>query len=178
MTNATLDCLTPRHLQLFGTIVQWFARYELLMQDVMATVAGTDPAAVMLLTRRLDFAGKRRVLLDLLRHRPVPLDQFDRVRGHLVIPHNLTPLRDNIAHSAWKPGASATGVQPNWILRIPPSVKPSRGDPATSGIYVADDEDRIEYTLDDLGQIAESLAGNYAVFLASLREVDLVPGRA
>lgn len=178
MNGATLDCLTPRHLQLFGTIVQWFARYELLMQDLMATVAGSDSAAVMLLTRRLDFSAKRQVLLDLLRHRPVPLDQFDRVRGHLVIPDNLTPLRNNIAHSAWKPGLSATGVQPNWILRIPRSVKPSRGDPATSGSYVEDNEDQVEYTLDDLAQIVESLAGNYAVFLAYLREVDLVPGRA
>ena len=178
MNNATLDCLTPRHLQLFGTIVQWFARYELLMQDVMATVAGSDSAAVMLLTRRLDFAAKRQVLLDLLRHRPVPLDQFDRIRGHLVIPDNLTPLRNNIAHSAWAPGASATGVQPNWILRIPPSVKPSHGDSTASGPYVEDDEDRVEYTLYDLGQIVENLAENYTLFLAYLREVDLVPGRA
>ena len=173
MNNATLDCLTPRHLQLFGTIVQWFARYELLMQDVMATVAGADAAAVMLLTRRLDFAGKRRILLDLLRHRPVPLDQFDRIRGYLVIPDNLTPLRDDIAHSAWKPGATATGVQPNWILRIPPSVKPSRGDRTEAGAYVEDNQDQVEYTLDDLGRIVESLADNYALFLAYLREVDL-----
>jgi hypothetical protein len=178
MTNATPECLTPRHLQLFGTIVQWFARFELLMQDVMATVAGADAAAVMLLTRSLDFAGKRRVLVDLLRHRPVPLDQFDRIRGYLVIPENLTPLRNDIAHSAWKPGVTATGVQPNWIVRIPPSVRPSRGDPASPESYVEDNEDRIEYTLDDLAQIVESLAGNYALFLAYLREVDLVAGRS
>ncbi|MGO4871027.1 MAG: hypothetical protein ACLPGW_10520 [Roseiarcus sp.] len=178
MKNVTLDCLTPRHLQLFGTIMQWFARYELLMQDVMATVAGSDSAAVMLLTRRLDFADKRRVLLDLLRHRPVPMDQFDRVRAYLVIPHNLTPLRNNIAHAAWKPGLAPTGVQPNWILRIPPSVKPSRDDSTRPGTYVEDNEDHIEYTLDDLGQIVESLAGNYTLFLAYLKGVDLVPGRA
>ena len=178
MKNVTLECLTARHLQLFGAIVQWFARYELLMQDVMATVAGSDAAAVMLLTRRLDFAAKRRALLDLLRHRPVPLDQFDRIRGHLIIPDNLTPLRNYIAHSAWKPGASATGVQPNWILRIPPSVKPSLGDSAASGFYVEDNEDRIEYTLNDLDQIVENLAENYALFLAYLREVDLIPRRA
>jgi hypothetical protein len=105
------------------------------------------------------------------------LDQFDRIRGYLVIPDNLTPLRDNITHSAWKPGATATGVQPNWILRIPPSVKPARGAPATAGAYVEDDEDRIEYTLDDLVLVVESLAGNYALFQAYLRQVDLVRGR-
>jgi hypothetical protein len=178
MNNATPECLTPRHLQLFGTIVQWFARYELLMQDVMATVAGADAAAVMLLTRRLDFADKRRVLLDLLRHRPAPLDQFDRIRGYLVIPENLTPLRNDIAHSAWRPGLAPTGIQPNWILRVPPSVRPSRGDPASPESYVEDNEDRIEYTLDDLSQIVESLAENYVLFQAYLREVGLVPARA
>jgi hypothetical protein len=178
MTNATQDCLTPRHMQLFGTIVQWFARYELLMQDIMATIAGSDAAAIMLLTRHLDFAARRRVLFDLLHHRPVPMDQFDRIRGYLVIPHSLAPLRDNIAHSAWQPGLSATGVQPDWILRIPPSVKPARGDSASAGIYVEDDQDRVEYTLDDLAQIVESLAGNYALFLAYLKEVNLVAGRA
>ncbi len=129
----------------------------------MATVAGCDAAAVMLLTRRLDFATKRQILLDLLRHRPVPLDQFDRIRGYLVIPDNLTPLRDNITHSAWKPGATATGVQPNWILRIPPSVKPARGAPATAGAYVEDDEDRIEYTLDDLVLVVEKSRGKLRV---------------
>lgn len=178
MKNATADCLTPQHLQLFGAIMQWFAHYELLMLDVMATLAGSDAAAVMLLTRRLDLAGKRRALLDLLRHRPVPLDQFDRIRGYLAIPETLSRLRNDIVHSAWKPGESATGVQPNWILRIPPSVKPSRGDRLESGAYVEDDEDRIEYTLDDLAQIVETLAGNFALFQAYLREVDLVRGRA
>lgn len=106
------------------------------------------------------------------------MDQFDAIRGYLVIPSDLTPLRNNIAHSAWKPGVTPTGVQPNWILRIPPSIKPSRGDSTRPGRYVEDDEDRIEYTLDDLAQIVESLAGNYALFLAYLRGVDLVPGSA
>ncbi len=175
MNNTTLDCLTPRHLELFGTIVQWFARYELLMQDVMATVAGSDAAAVMLLTRGLDFAAKRRVLLDLLRHRPVPMDQFDRIRGHLLIPEKLTPLLNNIGHSAWKAGVSATGVQPNWILRIPPSVRPSHGDSVTPAAYVEDAVDRVEYTLDDLAQIVENLAGNYALLLNYARDVYLVP---
>jgi hypothetical protein len=70
---ATPDCLTEQHLLLFGAIIQWFARHELLMQDIMATVAGSDTAAIMLLTRGLDFEGKRQALLDLLRHRAVPL---------------------------------------------------------------------------------------------------------
>lgn len=169
--------LTPRHLELFGAVIQWFAHYELLMQDVMATVAGSDAAAVTLLTRKLSYLEKRGVLLDLLRHRPVPLDQFDRIRSYLAIPDSLAPLRDNIAHSSWKPGASAGGVQPNWILRIPPSVRPSRGGP-TTGAYVEDNQDRVEYTLDDLAEIVATLQGNYDLFRAYLREVYLAPGEA
>jgi hypothetical protein len=177
MATSTLSSLTPRHLELFGTIVQWFARYELLLQGIMAAVAGTDPAAVMLLTRRLDFAEKRRVLLDLLRHRPIPMDQFDRIRGFLFIPDSLTPLCDNITHSSWKPGASASGVQPNWVLRIPPSVRPSHGDPQTLGAYVEDNQDRMEYTLEDLATVVENLKGNYDLFLAYVHDVKLMPQR-
>ena len=177
MNDVTLDPLTARHLQLFGTIVQWFARYEVLVEEVMGAVAGCDRAAAMLLTRNQGFSGKRQVLLDLLRHRSVPMDQFDRIRGYLVIPDNLTRLRDDIAHAAWKRGASPTGVQPNWILRIPPSVKPARTDPAAAAIYVEDNEDRVEYTLDDLDQIVASLAENYALFLTYLGEVNLVAAR-
>ena len=57
MKKADLDCLTERHLLLFGTVIQWFARYEWLMQEVMATVAESDAGSIMLLTRGLDFSG-------------------------------------------------------------------------------------------------------------------------
>jgi hypothetical protein len=93
MKEMSLDCLTERHLLLFGIIIQWFARYELLIQDVMATVVGSDLAAVILLTRDLDFSGKRRALLELLRHWTIPLNQFDRISAYLMVPHTLTPLR-------------------------------------------------------------------------------------
>jgi hypothetical protein len=55
MKKAMREDLTERHLLLFGTIIQWFARYELLMQEIMATVAESDTACIMLLTRGLDF---------------------------------------------------------------------------------------------------------------------------
>jgi hypothetical protein len=165
-------------MERFGTIMQWFAHYELLMQDVMASIAGADAAAIMLLTRRLDFVEKRRVLLDLMRHRPVPMDQSDRILGFLAIPDSLTGLRDDIAHSAWAPGALATGVQPNWVLRIPSSVRPSHGGPAMSGAYVEDPQEGVEYTLDDLSEIVETLASNYALFRSYLSEKSLTPRSA
>ena len=129
MKRVRLDYLTEQHLLLFGTIIQWFAQYEGLMYEVMAKVAGCDSAAVMLLTRGLDFSGKRRALLDLLRHRSVPLDRYDRINDYLLVPHSLTPLRNDIAHSAWVPAATPHLVQPDWILHLPPAVRPLSSAP-------------------------------------------------
>jgi len=171
MENAGLDCLTERHLLLFGTIIQWFARYELLMQDVMATVAGCDSASVMLLTRSLDFSRKRQALLDLLRHRSIPLDRYDRINEHLMVPHALTPLRNDIAHSAWVPGPAANSIQPDWILDLPPSVTPLRGEE-----FIERAEDQIAYSLEDFSEVVESLVANYERLSDYLREVGLVRG--
>jgi len=167
MDKAQRDSLTERHLLLFGTIIHWFARYELLMQEVMAAVAGCDGASIMLLTRGLDFSGKRRALLDLLRHRKLPVDRFDRMSSYLMVPHTLTPLRNDIAHSVWIPGASGGAIQPNWILRLPRSIKPLHGDDLP-------DEDSLGYSLEDLKETVETLAENYARFSDYLREIGLL----
>ena len=98
MNRAILGSLTERHLMLFGTIIQLFARYELLMQEVMTTVSGADPAAIMLLTRGLNFREKRRALLDLLFHWTVPVDQYDRIGAFLLVPDE-PPQRDRRSHS-------------------------------------------------------------------------------
>lgn len=177
MKQTSLGCLTERHLQLFGTIIQWFARYELLMQEIMATVAGTDAGAIMLLTSGLDFSGKRQALFELMRHRTVPLDQYDGVYAYLTPLHTLTPLRNDIAHSSWIPGPVADGIQPDWILRMPPSIKPLRSDiEAPSEKFVEVDQDKSTYTLDGLSEIIQTLETNHARFSEYLREVGLIRG--
>ena len=170
MEKADLGCLTERHLQLFGAIIQWFARYEWLMQEVMATVAGSDSGSVMLLTRGLDFSGKRQALFDLLRHRTVPLDRYDRINGYLMVPHTLTPLRDDIAHSTWIPTPSSNSIQPDWILRLPPSIRPLRGE----GL-VEHEQDKVTYSLEELSETVDTLAANYDAFFDYLQEIGLVP---
>jgi hypothetical protein len=175
MEKLLSDCLTERHLSLFGSIVQWFARYEVLMQDVMAAAAGADPAAVMFMTRGLNFNGKRRALLDLLRHRAIPLDQFDRINHHLVVPDTFSSLRDDIAHSTWLSATRSSWVQPNWILRMPPQVKPLRGDPCALGQnFVELEQDKVAYSLKNLDETAQTLAANYASFVDYLREIGLI----
>jgi hypothetical protein len=169
MKPADLDCLTERHLLLFGTIIQWFARYELLMQEIMAAVTEADSGSVILLVRGLDFSGKRQALIDLLRHRTIPLDRYDEINRYLMVAHTLTPLRNDIAHSGWIPGPSSDGIQPNWVLRIPPSITPLHGD----GL-IEREEDKVTYSLAELDEIVETLAVNYRRFVDYLREIGLV----
>jgi hypothetical protein len=163
MNKMAMGCLGEQHLLLFGSVIQWFARYELLIQEVIATVVGAELASVILLTRHLDFSGKRLALLDLLR---------------LMVPHTLTPLWTDIIHSTWLPGASSSWIQPDWILRSPARVKALHDDPtAPSENFVERDEDKVAYTLDDLSEIVQALAANHERFSDYLRDVGLVPGR-
>jgi hypothetical protein len=169
MRKANLGCLTERHLLLFGTIVQYFARYELLIQEIMATVAGCDAASVMLMTRSLDFNGKRLALLELLRHKTIPADRYDRITAYLARPRTFTPLRNDIVHSAWIPGEASNSIQPNWILRIPASVRPLRGE----GIIEREDE-KIGYSVEDLEEAVDVLVTNYESFSIYLHEVGMI----
>jgi hypothetical protein len=175
MSAVVAGCLTERHLTLFGTIVQWFARYELLMQEIMATVIGSDSAAAMLLTRDLTFSEKHQALLRLLRHRRVPLDRFDVVRAYLKVPHALSSLCDDIVHSAWVAGPSPNSIQPDWILQRPPTIKPMHKAADTRPEdFKEDEDDRVEYTLDELAEIAETLRENHESLFNYAREVGLI----
>jgi hypothetical protein len=175
MTENSLNCLTDRHLLLFGTIIHWFARYELLMQAVIANVAGSDLAAVMLVTRDLDFSKKHSVVLDLLRHRAIPIDQLDRVGHYLTIPRTRARLRNDIAHSTWILSESPHLIQPEWIFKLPPRIKPVRDDSDVPGEhYIERNEDQLAYSLDDLEEIVAALAENHRRFSEYLLEVGLI----
>ncbi len=158
--------------------MQWFARYEVLIQEVMATLAGTDASCIMILTRNLDFDKKRKVLLDLLRHREVPLDQFDQIGDFLMIPHTAAPLRNDIAHSAWLPAGSSSWIQPDWIVHQPTMVKPMRETgKGQSGRYIERERDKSNYSLADIEHIADTLAENHAALSSYLQGVGLIGGR-
>ncbi len=169
MKTADMHPLTERHLLLFGTIVQWFARYELLIHKLMANIIGTDANSIMLLTRSLDFSAKRRALFDLLRRRAIPLDQFDRLNEFFTVPQTLAALRDEIAHSAWVPGPAAGSIQPDWILRTPRSIKPFHG-----GGLLERDEDGLAYSLNTLEDAVRTLARNYERLSDYLVEIALM----
>lgn len=175
MMQRVSDCLSEQHLLLFGIVIRWFARYELLIQQVMATVAGADCAAVMLLTKNLDFGEKRETFLNLLRHRTTPLDQYDQINDFLMVPHTLTRLRNDIAHADWIAGPSPNSIQPDWILRPSSSVKPLYDGRGADGKKdVECEEDKTVFTIEDLNEAIDSLAGNYAGFSGYLHEIGLI----
>ena len=177
MNDAILGSLSERHLLLFGTIIQLFARYELLMQEVIAKVSGADPAAIAVLTCNLDFSAKRQALLDLLFHWTIPVDQYDRIGAYLMVPHNLSRLRNDIVHAAWMSDPSSSAIQPDWILRPPDAVKPAReGHDAPGENYIKQTDDKAAYTLEGLEEIVESLAANYEELSGYLREIELIRG--
>lgn len=179
MNRAILGSLTERHLMLFGTIVQLFARYELVMQEIMTTVSGADPAAIMLLTRGLDFREKRRALLDLLFHWTIPVDQYDRIGAFLLMPDELMPLHNDIAHAAWKSDQTSSWIQPNWILRTPESIKPVRDAPLLGGArFIERNDDKATYTIKGLEDIVNSLASNYELFTEYLQGAKLINAEA
>jgi hypothetical protein len=168
------DSLTDRHLLLFGAIIQWFARYERLMLKVSCTVTGSDYGSIVLLTRGLDFEGKRRTLLDLLRDRPVPLDQYDRICDYVKIPCGLTKLRDDIAHSTWVEVCYSNGNRRDWPLRLSARVKPLRHDSNPSGSLFFEDADKIGYSIGDLEEVVRNLSDNYESFANYLHGVSLI----
>jgi len=175
MAQATPNGLTEPCLAQFGAIVHWFARYECLMQRVMAKASDADGASVLAMTKELGFSQKRRALLKLLRHRDAPLDEIDAIRDYLKLPARLEPLRDDIAHCEWTQGANEDSVQPSWILRPPATIKAVH-DPAVAhrGGDDEDAEDLAGYTLAELAGIALRLAENYASFRAYLEQVGRV----
>jgi len=157
--------LTQHQIALFGTIVQWFASYELTMEQAIAGVVGTELSCIAILMRGLDFAQKRAALLDLLRDRSAPQDRWERVFAHLAVPACHIHLRDGIVHSTWIKAPEPRSIQPNWILRLPPSIEP---------LCLGETTDEATYTLERLEEIAADLAEGHKRFVAYLVEAGLI----
>jgi hypothetical protein len=158
--------LTEQHLVQFGTIVQWFARYEVLMQEIMAAVSGADMTSIKLLTVDLDFTAKRDALFRLLRHRAVPHDQLDQVQSYFQVADTFISLRNDIVHSAWLKGAPQNSIWPLWLTHGPLSAVTPLRDTAAGNTT---------YSLDDLGEISRNIAVNHANLQAYVAGLGLAP---
>jgi hypothetical protein len=175
MSQATREHVIDQHLVLFGRIVQIYARYEVLIQEIMAAVSGADVTSIRLLTSGLNFTERQDALFNLLSHRAVPIDQIDQVRNYLQMPRTYTPLRNDITHSTWTEGPSQTTIRPLWLSHGPLSaLKPVHDVGHGSREFIETYDDQVTYTLDDLREIGENLAVNYAGFRDYLTKVGLI----
>ena len=164
---------------LFGMVIQWFARHEVLMHEIMGTVSGSDATSIKLLTRGLSFTVKRDALFNLLRHRAVPLDRIDQVRKYLEILHTFTPLCNDIAHSAWIETKPDNSIQPAWLSHGPlTAIKAVHDIDEHSKYFIENDQDKNTYTIHELKEIVENLEMNYTQFRKYLTEVGFVSSNA
>ncbi len=153
--------LTERHLGLFGSIVQWFAQYELTIQRAIAGIMKAELPSVVVLTRELDFMQKRAALLDVMKVRRLPSDHWERIFAYLAVPAARVRLRDQIARSTWRSSPEPHSIQPNWILQLPAGIEPADLGPVSNST---------SYPLDMLRQIAADLAESHERFVAYLAE--------
>jgi hypothetical protein len=157
--------ITDQHLVFFGTIVQLYARHEVLMQEIMATVSGADVTSIRLLTTGFNFPEKQAALFNLLRHRVVPIDQIDQIRNYLQMPNTYISLRNDIVHSTWTDALPQNAVRPLWLTHgSQAALKPVHDIDKGSKEFIEDYQDKVTYTLDDLREIGEKLAMNFAGF--------------
>jgi hypothetical protein len=160
------EILTERHLAVFGAILQCFARYELTIERAIAGLLRTEASNVVILTRHLDFTGKRLALLELLRKLSIPGDRWEQIFAQLSVPNSHLDLRNHIAHSTWKASPRPNSIQPDWILRWSPHIEPALETPARNDV---------SYTLEALVETLTNLAVGHERFVACLTELGLLP---
>ncbi|HLW93308.1 MAG TPA: hypothetical protein VKS78_18650 [Roseiarcus sp.] len=141
------------------------------MSEIIATAADVDPNFAFIATREADFEGKRRTVLNVLRYRKVPIDKYDRVRMYLRIPHGLAGLLHDIIHSTWTSVSSSNWIQPDWVLDLPPAVRPSLGEVDAEFIQSADE--KVGYTIEDMSEALRSLSLNFNEFSDYVKELRL-----
>lgn len=73
------------------------------------------------------------------------------------------------------PGTPPDFIQPNWLLRIPKSVKPMHaGTEVNDGTFEERAEDKMNYSINDLAYIVDNLATHHGRFFDYLKENGLM----
>jgi hypothetical protein len=159
----TAPVLRDEHFRAFGYIVHLFARHETLMVGIMSKLMKADKGELHMIAAELPYRGKRDALLAMIKSKPLPAEQIERIAWFLGELHKRNGLRNAIAHSAWKHGVRDNAVKPLSL-----SV---RGGLTIKGT----DEDELDYTDEELVNIAIELETNHNRFRDYLFSVDLLP---
>jgi len=179
MSKGTPDCLTEQHLLFFGMVIHWFARHEVLIQEIMATISGSDVTSIKVLTSGLSLTGKRDALFNLLRHKEIPLDQIDQIQSYLGVLQTFIPLRNDIMHSVWVEGKPQNSIWPAWLKAGPlTAIKPMDHLSEDTKAFIEVEQDKVTYTLDNLKESIETLERNYAGFHEYAAEIGLISSTA
>jgi hypothetical protein len=156
-TKPKPSVLTPDYFAAFGAIIHHFARHEYLMQCIVSAIIDVPIVPVSILTVELGYRARRETLLSLMRSKPLPKAQLQRIETFLAILDKRNALRNAIAHQAWKQGTRPGSVRPIGI-----SVR--GGEARFKGLAKSEDE----YTADKLRRIANELGRSYDRFVAYL----------
>jgi hypothetical protein len=155
--------VSPNYYTAFGSIVQQFARHEYLMQGIISAVIGVNVADVSMLTVELSYRARREALLSVIRAKPLPRPQLERIESFLAELHRHSGLRNAIAHNIWKEGRRPGSIRPLGL-----SVR--GGKVSFKGI--ADNEP--DYTVSQLFKIANDLTTLHDKFSAYLSGENLL----
>ena len=159
--------LNEDHFRTFGAIIHLFAKYEALMTGIMACVGKADRTFVSMLASELPYRGKRETTLAMIKSNSLPDEQQERIAWFLGELHKHNQLRNAIAHSLWK-----RGIRPATVRPLSMSVRGGKLD------YRGLADDEIDYTGDELVDIANELISNYDKFAEYLDSVGLMPKRS
>lgn len=156
--------LDDDHFRAFGAIIHQFARHEALMVGVMSKLLGADIVLFSMAASELPYRGKRDTLLALIKEKPLPKDQIEKISGYLGELHKWNKLRNAIAHFVWKPGERSDSIKPMGL-----SV---RGGATT---YTGIEPDERDYTKAELISIGNQLIDLRSRFFKYLQSTGLLP---
>jgi hypothetical protein len=149
----------------FGAIISAFARFERLIEVVAAHAMGTDIGAATIALSGLGYGPKCEAAIALIGVYPPHQDPTlaEEIKALISKFNERSPLRNHIAHRIWK-----HGNRPNTIKPFGLSV---RGK--LKGYGMSDDD--IDYSVDELIDIADELVDQYDNARAFLDSKGIIP---
>jgi hypothetical protein len=152
------------HFARFGAIIYAFARIEHLIQAATAAVSGVEDSKLAVLTRSMTYAQKRDTLYSYLVIDNFAPDKAAQIRDLFDRAHEFNYLRNCIAHAIWVEGTRPASVRPQYI-----DVRFGKGR------LVGFDDDERDYTMDELGNAANSLRKITNEIIRYLRDSGIAP---
>jgi hypothetical protein len=152
-----------QHLRIFGAIIQYFARLELLMTSIVAQLLQISMTDSMIMMAGVGYAAKRAALLSILENHDVPLDRKTKIIKFLDEFHKHNNLRNNIAHNSWLEGRRPNSIKPGLVI--------VRGG---KGRFIGVEDNEPDMTFEDFSVAMCELGNLYNAFLDYLEPIGLL----